>query len=212
MGVGPIFRHQYRRRHRHSLDVMAERDVQLVPGQRYYAGVELPWYVPRSVVTSAAQDVGFEDIVWHAGDQKPPIEPRTDPSYQADSSEWATGVYRGAPQVYHFAHAPSWIVSATPAVAATPPARPSDAVIGESLRLLRIVNGALESGDPNLMRQASAYFSEHGMPKLAATLAGSAEHVSKGRYERVATWAAAIGATVGLVSLMVAAIRYSRKH
>jgi hypothetical protein len=202
---------------------MAERDVDLVPGARYWAGMDLPWYVPQSMVTSAAEDIGFRDVEWH--DQSEPlpasVSPRSDPQYGGDWSEWATAVYRGQRQMYHLKYAPDWIVMAAPTGAPSPgpPAASNPTLVAESLKLLETINAALKSGDVMLMDRTATYLETHNMPALAATMKGAAADARqagvaarRARAKRIALWAVGLGggATVLLVGVAALARRFAR--
>ena len=168
---------------------MAGRVVQLVSGARYYAGVDLPWIVPRSVVTGAAEDMGFTDISWHARDeQSPPLNPATaDPSYSNDWDEWATGIYRGQTRFETLSHAPAWIAMQPPPPTSTQPTQPPAPVApptptpsqaataqGVPARIQQIVQQALASGNADYIRETAAALKAGGWEVLGRELAKSA--------------------------------------
>lgn len=169
---------------------MAERVVQLVSGARYFAGVDLPWIVPQSVVTGAAQDLGFTDIEWH--DRKevaPPLNPATaDPLYSDDWDEWATGVYRGPTKVERLSHAPAWIAMQQPTATPTqqpptpvapPTATPEQAAtaMGVPQRIQQIVQQALASGNPEHILETARALKAGGWEALGDALAGGAKNL-----------------------------------
>lgn len=161
---------------------MAERVVRLVDGARYYAGVDLPFFVPRSVVTAAARDMGFRDVTWHDRDRAPPVDPaRADPQYSDDWDEWATGVYRGPTRVERLSHAPEWIVmqqtqlpgvprtESTPTAATAKPAEEKTAG-GVPARIQQIVNQALASGNADYIRETADALKAGGWDALSTEL------------------------------------------
>lgn len=161
---------------------MAERLVTLVDGARYYAGVDLPFFVPRSVVTAAAQDMGFVDISWHDRDQPPPVDPaRADSLYSDDWDEWATGVYRGPTRVEKLERAPEWIVMQQPQVtgfpraqsrpqAPTPTADQAKTAGSVPARIQQIVNQALASGSAEHIRETAEALRAGGWETLSTEL------------------------------------------
>jgi hypothetical protein len=183
---------------------MATRDVRLFPGVRYYAGVSLPWYVPRSIVTSAANEIGFNNVAWHPRTERLSVNPRDDPLYSDDWENWATGVYQGPTQLHRLSHAPSWIVTDTPL-----PAEENFPLVEHGRQILDLVNGALASHDPATIRQAAAYFDERNMRELAAELRVAADTIDKSKPERVAQWAAIGGILLTTIGLFVATVGFA---
>lgn len=185
--------------------VMAEeRDIRLFPGVRYYAGVSLPWYVPRGIVTSAVKEIGFKDVEWHPRAERPPVDPHDDPSYSDDWENWATAVYQGPTQLHHLSHAPAWIVTDTEL-----PAEENFPLVQHGQHILSLVNGTLASHDPATIRQAARYFEERNMRELAADLRAAADTIDKSKPERVAQWAAIGGILLTTVGLFVATLGFA---
>lgn len=113
---------------------MASRTYQLEQGAKYYAGADIPWYVPTSIVTQGAHDLGFRGIKWHDRGKEalpPGIDPRSDGAYSDAWEEWAEGMYAGPTGPKFIKYSPSWVVRApvAPAPARATPA-PSSASQG----------------------------------------------------------------------------------
>lgn len=190
------------------------RTVQLVPGLRYWAGADLPWFVPESVVTSAAKDLGFDDPQWHERSEAPPVDPTTDPQYQDDWTSWATAIYVGTAQPYELPSGLKWFVAEQRAAAPAKPPKDvgptqtgTDPNLVSAQDLLARVNAALESNDPAKMRETAEYLRAHNAPDLARTLTDAADDRERQRAKKIALVAAGVGTVVALVLVGVVAMR-----
>jgi hypothetical protein len=106
---------------------MSSRTYQLEQGAKYYAGADIPWYIPTSIVTRGAEDLGFRAIKWHERKKEalpPGIDPRSDAGYSDAWQEWAEGIYTGPSGPKFITYGPCWVVRA-PVVPA--PARATSA-------------------------------------------------------------------------------------
>jgi hypothetical protein len=152
------------------------RSLHFVPGAHWYAGLDLPFYLPRSSVSSGAQDMGFRNIVWHDRDgAAPPVNPRSDPQYSDDWDEWAEGVYVGPERDHTIPWEVPWLAFENPPQPAIPQPAPVASPMSLDDRVRGIVRVALESGDPASMRAAARLMSAQGFPQLAADLERQAE-------------------------------------
>jgi hypothetical protein len=145
------------------------RILQLVPGGRWYVGTKLPFFVPESMVTAAVEDLGFTGVEWYdRDDAMPPVDPRGDPQYSDGWSEWATGVYQGAPRSYSLTYNVPWVVSDAPAE------KPVEALPGHELTLDQKVTGlfnkAVKSDDSRVRRVVAQMIRAQGFTRLADEL------------------------------------------
>ncbi len=197
------------------------RTIQLVPGLRYWAGADLPWFVPESVVTSALRDIGFDAPQWHERSESPPVDPHSDPAYLDDWSSWATAIYTGQAKPYELPNGLKWIVAEQRATqpAPTPPndAGPTQStattpdpnvVLGQNL--LRLIDEALKSNDPKKMRMTAEYFATRNMPELARTLNDAAADRERERAKTIALVAVGIGTVTALTLGVVIALRSAK--
>lgn len=142
------------------------RTINLIPGRRYYAGVDLPFFVPRSVVTSGAQDLGFQNIVWHDKSDPLPINPRSDPLYKDGWDEWATGIYQGPAKQETLSQSPNWIAidPGPPTLAAAPVTSVPRSPVAQAVDIARV---AMSTQDPARIKATAAVLAQNGYPSLA---------------------------------------------
>jgi hypothetical protein len=186
------------------------RAVDLVTGTRYWAGADLPWFVPQTVVNAALRDLGFGEPTWHEREDPPPVDPRSDPQYSDDWTSWATATYLGAPQRYTLPGGIKWFVAekGTSQTAPAPKASPAtDANVAYAEQLLEVVNQALASGKPDLMLQAAAYFEERNMPTLASVLRDAAGNAKSARAKRLGLIATSVALVVATGAVVLYATR-----
>ncbi len=190
------------------------RTVDLVPGVRYWAGADLPWFVPQGVVSAAARDLGFDDPVWHDRADAPPINPRSDPEYADDWTSWATATYVGTAQRYGLPKGLKWFVAERKEPKQTAPspkpAATTDANVKYAEEQLRIANEALASGKPELMLQAAEYFRGHNMRELGQVLEDAAGNAQRDKARAVAIIATGIGLVIATGLTLIIALRKAR--
>ena len=71
--------------------------IALVPGAKYFAGANRPWYVGQGMVTGYLQGKGFANVQWYkrAEPLPPDVIPRQSTTYSDDWDEWVSGTYNG---------------------------------------------------------------------------------------------------------------------
>lgn len=148
---------------------MAGRVVHFVPGSRWFAGVDLPFWLLRSAVTSGASDMGFRDIRWHTRDEPVPIDPKADPQYSDEWNEWAEGVYVGPERDHVLPWSIPWLGYRNPEAAVPAQVQPPPELTLEQKAMV-LARTALESRDPGSIRVAAAMLSAQGFRELAAEL------------------------------------------
>lgn len=152
------------------------RTVRLVPGARWFAGVDLPWWLPTSLVTSGAEDMGFSEVTWHERSEALPVDPRSDGTYSDGWDQWATGIYRGPERDHAMAWTIPWLVGVNPPPAVVQPeASVQPTGLGLDERARELVRVALESQDPPSMRAAAQMLDAQGFAALATGLRARAD-------------------------------------
>jgi hypothetical protein len=103
---------------------MSAYHFQLESGHRYYSGMELPWYVSKSMVTAELAKKGFVEIVWHerSKDALPKtVEPaKLCKGYSDDWDLWVVATYAGPTGVGSLPAKPAWIMHAVRGVPLQP--------------------------------------------------------------------------------------------
>jgi hypothetical protein len=196
------------------------RSVAFHTGQRYYAGVDLPWYAPRAIITAGATDLGFRDIVWHPRSDTLPVNARVDPLYDDEWDEWATGVYRGPEKVEVLEHVPKWIAiePAPPQTVQQAQTQPVQAQAPTTSldQVMAIARVALETGDPRRIIATAQVLQNGGYAGLAVALRMKAAELTPKLVElakKPATWAV-LGALdlIGYAALALALVRRGRRR
>lgn len=80
----------------------------------WYAGFNLPFFVPKSMVKSELEKLGFTEIRFFKRDEGPdvPVNPRADSQYSDDWSEWVRAWYPGPTRTVERPGAVAWLVRA----------------------------------------------------------------------------------------------------
>lgn len=74
---------------------MADIKLTLRPG-RYFAGVDIPFFIPNAAIVDGVQELGGENvIITDRADAELSFDPRTDPKYSDAWEEVVTADYRG---------------------------------------------------------------------------------------------------------------------
>lgn len=104
--------------------------IALVPGAKYWAGANRPWYVGQGMVTSYLQGKGFSNVQWHKRAESLPadVDPRASTTYSDDWDEWVSGDYQGplgslSPPVdlpWYIVHLPSYQTARPASTAGVP--------------------------------------------------------------------------------------------
>lgn len=149
------------------------RALHLVPGARWYAGVDLPFWLPTSAVDSGAQDMGFREIAWHdrEDDALPSgVDPRSDRNYSDSWDQWATGIYQGPERDHTIPWNVPWLVAVNPQIQLPPPQQVTVPELTLDQRTQELTRIALESNNPAVMRVAAQMMTAQGYPALAQQL------------------------------------------
>lgn len=182
--------------------------IALVPGAKYFAGANRPWYVGQGMVTSYLQGKGFANVQWFKRAEPLPagVVPRQSTTYSDDWDEWVSGEYHGplgslSPPValpWFIVHLPSYQAAQAASGAAVPSWVTSSQQAGA---------GALAAGQAAL---AAAQGSPGALSSSTTAPAGdSAGRTSGGKNAGAVVLAA--GATV-LVFGVVRAILGKQRH
>jgi hypothetical protein len=97
--------------------------------QRYFAGVNRPFFVSQSMVNGRAQHEGFDQIEWHKRSDTP-VPQALPANADNDWDEWISAVYTGAPRNVTFPAQPNWFMAEVPVVLTVPGRAPIDTYIG----------------------------------------------------------------------------------
>ena len=100
--------------------------IYLYNGATYYIGMNLPWYVSRDMVTSAAEKEGLTNIVWHEREESLPA--RVDLSkltvFNPEYEYWVEATYSGPDRIYDLPATPSWAARIRPGQDSAPTSVP----------------------------------------------------------------------------------------
>jgi hypothetical protein len=103
---------------------MSAFKIILESGYRYYAGMSLPWYVSRGMVTTKLKEQGFVEITWHERGATPlptNVKPRAIcKGYDDDWDLWCMATYVGPSGDGELPAKPAWIMYAMRAVPIKP--------------------------------------------------------------------------------------------
>jgi len=115
----------------------AQVAVQLAPGV-LFAGLNRPplftqWMFEQQLRMAVPMDVSahLKDFRWYPRQQPPPVDPRRDPRYKDDWSEWFSVTYDGAPTTISVPDVLAWLVAQlrAPAPATSVQASPHSAIL-----------------------------------------------------------------------------------
>lgn len=101
--------------------------VHLEPG-RFYAGVSLPFFITRAMVTHKLESLGFTNVSFHDRDQSASlaVDPQKSyPGYSDDWSEWIEADYSGPKKDLAFEKHWAWLLVVPTKTGGVPSAPPS---------------------------------------------------------------------------------------
>lgn len=85
--------------------------MKLVSGAQYFAGIKRPFFVPQSMLVSAAESLGFSNVQFYSREEKvPPVNPKLDPTYSDEWDEWISADYVGTTKEHDITKRWAWAI------------------------------------------------------------------------------------------------------